>query len=63
MKKRMILKQEIVSRYYYDEGQIISSLSDDAEINQAIKVLTDHKSYEAILDGTNKAGQVKKEKG
>jgi carboxyl-terminal processing protease len=60
---KTIMKQEIVSRYYYDEGQIISSLSDDAEINQAIKVLTDHKSYEAILDGTNKAGQVKKEKG
>jgi carboxyl-terminal processing protease len=60
---KSILKQEIVTRYYYTEGRIISSLSEDPDIDQAIKILTDSKSYEAILDGTGQSGQNKKEKG
>ena len=47
-----ILQQEIVSRYYYQKGRIESTLSDDAELNTALKVLTDATRYTSILDGT-----------
>lgn len=47
-----ILQQEIASRYYYQKGRIESSLSDDAELKTATKVLTDATRYASILDGT-----------
>lgn len=47
-----ILQQEIVSRYYYQKGRIESTLSDDAELKTATKVLTDAARYTSILDGT-----------
>lgn len=47
-----ILQQEIVSRYYYQKGRIESTLSDDAELKTATKVLTDATRYTSILDGT-----------
>ncbi len=47
-----ILHQEIVSRYYYQKGRIISTLSDDKELKSATNVLKNAVSYTAILDGT-----------
>jgi carboxyl-terminal processing protease len=47
-----ILRQEIVTRYYYNEGSIISSLSDDPEIGEAIEILNDPDTYYGILDGS-----------
>ena len=44
-----ILKFEIVSRYYYQKGQIIASLNDDPDIDKAIEVLSDKPDYLAIL--------------
>ncbi len=49
---KMILKDEIISRYYYQKGRIIASLSDDPEIKKAIEVLRGSETYLAILDGT-----------
>jgi len=49
---KMILKDEIISRYYYQKGRIIASLSDDPEIKKAIEVLQGSETYLAILDGT-----------
>lgn len=48
----LILKEEIVSRYYYQKGRIISTLSDDNELKSALKVLGDTPTYTSILDGT-----------
>jgi len=47
-----ILQQEIASRYYYQKGRIASTLTNDTELNSAIKVLNDVSTYTAILDGT-----------
>lgn len=50
---RSLLRNEIVSRYYYQEGRIKASLTEDKEIRTAIEILTDQKTYKAILDGTS----------
>lgn len=46
-----ILRLEIISRYYYQKGQIVSSLSDDKDIAKAIEIINQQDSYLAILDG------------
>ncbi len=48
---KLLLKDEIVARYYYQKGRIITSLSDDPEILKAIEVLNGSDTYLAILDG------------
>ncbi|NOX48349.1 MAG: S41 family peptidase [Chlorobi bacterium] len=46
---KKILRFEIVSRYYYQKGKIISSLSDDKGIKKAIGVIDANDNYLAIL--------------
>jgi len=48
----VILEEEIVSRYYYQKGRILSSLSDDTELKSAMDVLNNASIYTSILDGT-----------
>lgn len=51
-----ILKMEIVGRYYFQKGKIISSLKDDPELNRAVEILLDsngENEYENILKGVN----------
>jgi carboxyl-terminal processing protease len=55
-----ILKLEIVSRYYYQKGQIIASLDDDPDISKAIEILNEKDSYVAILDGAVTQQGIKK---
>jgi carboxyl-terminal processing protease len=43
------LKEEIISRYYYQEGVIESSLRDDSEIEKSLKVLSDPNEVKSIL--------------
>ncbi len=50
---KKILKVEIVSRYYYQKGKIIASLSDDKEIDKAIDIIHSKDTYLAILTGVN----------
>ncbi|MCX6247127.1 MAG: S41 family peptidase [Bacteroidetes bacterium] len=50
-----LLTQEIVSRYYYQKGKIISSLKTDKDITGAINTLTDQILYKSVLAGTYKA--------
>lgn len=50
---KMMLRDEIVTRYYYQKGRIQSSLTDDKEVESAIEILSDPKTYKAILDGTS----------
>lgn len=49
---RLMLKLEMVTRYYYSEGRIIASLASDPDITKAIEVLNDPLTYSSILDGT-----------
>jgi carboxyl-terminal processing protease len=57
---KFILKDEIVSRYYYQKGRIIASLSDDPEIAKSIEVLQGTATYLAILDGSIKPERQKR---
>lgn len=46
----MLLKNEIVGRYYNREGRIISSLNDDPEVAEALRVLHAPEEYQMILN-------------
>ena len=46
------LKEEIVSRYYFQKGRIEASLAADDEIAKSIEVLNDKTKYTAILNGS-----------
>lgn len=45
-----ILEDEIVGRYYYQQGRIKHSLVDDPFILEAIKILNDTERYKSILN-------------
>lgn len=46
-----LLEQEIAARYYFQKGRLESSLRNDSEVKEAIKVLSDLKLYRSILAG------------
>jgi carboxyl-terminal processing protease len=46
-----ILEEEIASRYYYQRGRLESSLRDDNEVKEAMRVLRDEQLYKSILAG------------
>ena len=48
----LLLENEIVSRYYYQDGRIAQSLSDDPQVIKAIEVVKNKKQYNQILAGT-----------
>jgi carboxyl-terminal processing protease len=50
---KFILEGEIISRYYYQKGQIEMSLKNDLVINEAISTLNDQVLYKSILAGTS----------
>ncbi|MEI7595701.1 MAG: S41 family peptidase [Bacteroidota bacterium] len=52
---KSILKEEIISRYYYQKGRIITNLFEDPEVDKAIEVINNKSLYQSILDGTFKA--------
>ncbi|WP_221657446.1 S41 family peptidase [Bacteroides salyersiae] len=56
--KKMIA-EEIIKRYYYQEGAIIQQLKDDKDLDEAVKVLTNPERYQQILSVT--AATAKKE--
>ncbi|MDP4281454.1 MAG: S41 family peptidase [Bacteroidota bacterium] len=49
---RELLKQEIVTRYYYQKGKVASSMKNDPDIAVAIKTLNDTATFSSILKGT-----------
>jgi carboxyl-terminal processing protease len=44
-----LLKQEIVSRYYYQWGSMEAAIENDLEVTKAIEVLKDPKTYFSLL--------------
>lgn len=49
---RELLRMEIVSRYFHQNGKVESSLDNDPDLAKAIEILHDPVAYQAILDGT-----------
>jgi len=45
-----LLRVEIVSRYYYQKGKIISALKDDPEVKKAIELLSNPASYRSVFE-------------
>ena len=43
------LRDEIVGRYYYEDGQIKTNLKDDNQLYKAIEILKDQDQYNSIL--------------
>lgn len=57
---KMLLKFEIISRYYFQKGKIIASLDDDPELEKALEILNDHSRYLAIIgNGPSGSGEQK----
>jgi carboxyl-terminal processing protease len=46
----MMLKNEIVGRYYKQKGRVISSINDDPDIKEALRVFQSPETYHAILN-------------
>ncbi|RFC54215.1 S41 family peptidase [Brumimicrobium aurantiacum] len=44
-----ILANEIVSRYYYQEGRVLNAFNDDKPLKKAIEILNNESEYKAIL--------------
>ena len=49
---KLLLENEIISRYYYQDGRIEQSLNTDSDVKEAVQLLKDKKKYNEILDGT-----------
>ncbi len=45
-----MLKIEIITRYYYQKGKVESSLVNDPEVKEAIKILSNSSMYSSILN-------------
>ena len=43
------LEQEIVSRYYYQQGRLRATFDEDEEVKEAIRLLNDAPAYAAVL--------------
>ncbi|MFA8449243.1 MAG: S41 family peptidase [Bacteroidales bacterium] len=56
-----LLRNEIVSRYYYQKGRVITALIDDPEITKSIEILNDQQLYNDILSGKYKQPEEKKD--
>lgn len=49
---KMLLENEIISRYYYQNGRIEQSLNSDPDVKEALLLLKDKTKYNEILSGT-----------
>lgn len=49
---KSLITEEIVSRYYYRKGRLISILNSDKDISKAIEILNNKELYNSILNGT-----------
>ncbi|MFA6923204.1 MAG: S41 family peptidase [Bacteroidales bacterium] len=49
-----LLKEELLSRYYYQKGRIEGALQSDNEVMKAVDVLNNKNLYTSILNGSHK---------
>jgi carboxyl-terminal processing protease len=55
-----LLEDEIVSRYFYEEGSIAYTIKTDNQVKKAVEVLNNRDEYNAILQGKTGSIQVAK---
>lgn len=55
-----LIEDEIVSRYFYQSGEIQWELKDDDQVAKAVDVLSNRKDYDSILQGDENAVVVTK---
>ncbi|AYA37448.1 S41 family peptidase [Hymenobacter oligotrophus] len=60
---RELLEQEIVSRYYFQKGQIEATFNDDPNILAAVQLLNDQSRYTTLLKPGGKAASAMKSAG
>lgn len=48
---KKLLEDEIVGRYYYEEGVILHTLHDDTQVKKAVEILSDPSLYGSTLEG------------
>lgn len=48
-----LLEEEIISRYYFQEGETKHNLGKDAEVKAAIEILSDRTAYQKLLQNRN----------
>jgi len=46
-----MLEDEIISRYFYEEGAIAWTIKKDEQVNRALKVLNNKEEYNSVLSG------------
>ena len=46
---KLLLLDEIITRYYYQKGSIEASLNHDKEVKRAIEILKNKEEYNKIL--------------
>jgi len=46
-----LIEDEIIVRYYYEEGMIKHTIKDDGYINKAIEIIENKELYSSTLDG------------
>ncbi|MDQ3536186.1 MAG: S41 family peptidase [Bacteroidota bacterium] len=49
---KVLLKEEIIARYYYQQGIIEASFNHDEDVKEAVNILNDSKRYEQILSSS-----------
>ena len=54
-----LLRDEIISRYYYQRGRIIASLQNDKQLKEAIDLLKENGAVTSILHGIYENGDIK----
>jgi len=58
-----LLEQEIISRYYFQKGQIEATFDDDPNILMAMNVLNDPNRYASLLRPNGRAASAVKSGG
>jgi len=54
-----LLREEIIGRYYFQKGSIVSNLKDDKQLDKAIEVIKNPETVNSILRGTFNEGEIK----
>ena len=47
-----MIRVEIITRYYHQQGKLQAALQNDLEVKEALRILNDPKLYKSILKGT-----------
>jgi carboxyl-terminal processing protease len=54
-----LLREEIVGRYYYQKGSLISNLRNDIQLDKAVEILKNPETVASILHGVYEGGEIK----